>query len=547
MSTPLEQALRRLVADGTLTDDQARGGARSRREAAGGQAHRATDPVRRTAPPGRRSSPRSAATSAGPSCSPPRSSSPAPAGAGFGQSEKIAVLGVPALLLLAAAVAVLALTPGGWPVRHRRGTGPRRRLAAALVVVGGALLAGSGRRHGPRNGRLAGRLVLRCRHGGRRGRLRRAANPAAPRRDRRWPGRAAPAASAATNARWQRGRCGRASRSSRSPRSGSPWPAPESSRRRRLGLTVGGALAFVGAEIVDGRRWAGRWVGYLVLAAVAGARPGRLRADPARRSPRRRGRRARDGRPAGRHRLHGRRARRRGCAARHRAVDPRRERARPAAAQLVRGRHGDGRAPGTPWPPGREAPRGVEGPSPPHPGRRGGTVPSWKQTTRGAQTPSTGGVDEVARETGAIEVLSPEQCWQLLASAEVGRLAVAVAGDVDIFPLNFAVDDGAILFRTAEGTKLVEIVMAGRVAFEVDGYEPEHGRAWSVVVKGHAAEPREVRRPLPRAGAPALPVERLAEGAIRPVDAGPDHGPPVHGAAYPCGGRAAPVGRRRTR
>lgn len=109
-----------------------------------------------------------------------------------------------------------------------------------------------------------------------------------------------------------------------------------------------------------------------------------------------------------------------------------------------------------------------------------------EQTTRGAQTPSTGGVDEVARETGAIEVLSPEQCWQLLTSSEVGRLAVAVAGDVDIFPLNFAVDDGAILFRTAEGTKLVEIVMAGRVAFEVDGYEPEHGRAWSVVVKGHA-------------------------------------------------------------
>jgi nitroimidazol reductase NimA-like FMN-containing flavoprotein (pyridoxamine 5'-phosphate oxidase superfamily) len=109
-----------------------------------------------------------------------------------------------------------------------------------------------------------------------------------------------------------------------------------------------------------------------------------------------------------------------------------------------------------------------------------------EQTTRGAQTPSTGGVDEVARETGAIEVLSPEQCWQLLTSAEVGRLAVAVAGDVDIFPLNFAVDDGAILFRTAEGTKLVEIVMAGKVAFEVDGYDPEHGRAWSVVVKGHA-------------------------------------------------------------
>ena len=108
------------------------------------------------------------------------------------------------------------------------------------------------------------------------------------------------------------------------------------------------------------------------------------------------------------------------------------------------------------------------------------------QTTHGAPAPSTGEVDEVARESGAVEVLTPAQCWELLASAEVGRLAIAVAGDVDIFPINFAIDDGAIVFRTAEGTKLVEIVMAGRVAFEVDGYEPEHGRAWSVVVKGHA-------------------------------------------------------------
>jgi uncharacterized protein len=87
---------------------------------------------------------------------------------------------------------------------------------------------------------------------------------------------------------------------------------------------------------------------------------------------------------------------------------------------------------------------------------------------------------------GATEELDTAQCWALLGSVEVGRLAVAAAGEVDIFPLNFAIDDGAVLFRTAEGTKLVEVVLAGRVAFEVDGYEPEQGRAWSVVVKGYA-------------------------------------------------------------
>jgi nitroimidazol reductase NimA-like FMN-containing flavoprotein (pyridoxamine 5'-phosphate oxidase superfamily) len=98
----------------------------------------------------------------------------------------------------------------------------------------------------------------------------------------------------------------------------------------------------------------------------------------------------------------------------------------------------------------------------------------------------TSGVDPVARETGYMEVLDEGQCWELLSTVEVGRLAVAVAGEVDIYPVNFVVDGHELIFRTAEGTKLVEVVMAGRVAFETDGYDPDHGRAWSVVIKGQA-------------------------------------------------------------
>jgi nitroimidazol reductase NimA-like FMN-containing flavoprotein (pyridoxamine 5'-phosphate oxidase superfamily) len=96
------------------------------------------------------------------------------------------------------------------------------------------------------------------------------------------------------------------------------------------------------------------------------------------------------------------------------------------------------------------------------------------------------GVDPEARETGYMEVLDEEQCWELLSTVEVGRLAVAAAGDVDIYPVNFVIDGSELIFRTAEGTKLVEVVLAGRVAFESDGYDPERGRAWSVVVKGQA-------------------------------------------------------------
>jgi len=87
-----------------------------------------------------------------------------------------------------------------------------------------------------------------------------------------------------------------------------------------------------------------------------------------------------------------------------------------------------------------------------------------------------------------LTVLEPEVCWSLLAAEEVGRLAVAVAGQPDVFPLNFAVVDGTIVFRTGEGTKLLAIAIGPAVAFEVDGYDPVEGVAWSVVVKGVAEE-----------------------------------------------------------
>jgi hypothetical protein len=74
----------------------------------------------------------------------------------------------------------------------------------------------------------------------------------------------------------------------------------------------------------------------------------------------------------------------------------------------------------------------------------------------------------------------------LLQRAEVGRLAVAVSGEPDIFPVNFVVDGRSLVFRTAEGTKLAALSVSARVAFEIDGYEPDVGQAWSVVAKGRA-------------------------------------------------------------
>jgi nitroimidazol reductase NimA-like FMN-containing flavoprotein (pyridoxamine 5'-phosphate oxidase superfamily) len=85
-------------------------------------------------------------------------------------------------------------------------------------------------------------------------------------------------------------------------------------------------------------------------------------------------------------------------------------------------------------------------------------------------------------------VLETEECLDLLRKEDVGRLAVSIVEHPDIFPINYVVDRGQVVFRTAQGTKLAGAVLGRGVAFEVDGYDRSTGEAWSVVVKGHAVE-----------------------------------------------------------
>ena len=89
-------------------------------------------------------------------------------------------------------------------------------------------------------------------------------------------------------------------------------------------------------------------------------------------------------------------------------------------------------------------------------------------------------------ENDPVEVLDRDECFELLGRNELGRLATAVGGTIDIFPVNYHFDDDGILLRTAPGTKLLELTVRDTVAFEVDGYTDEE--AWSVVVHGRAHE-----------------------------------------------------------
>lgn len=85
--------------------------------------------------------------------------------------------------------------------------------------------------------------------------------------------------------------------------------------------------------------------------------------------------------------------------------------------------------------------------------------------------------------------LDEEQCRKLLGGESLGRLATGVHGEIDIFPVNFVFDGNDVIFRTAPGTKLLELTINADVAFEIDGYDDTE--AWSVVVKGVAHEIEE--------------------------------------------------------
>ncbi|GAA4142510.1 pyridoxamine 5'-phosphate oxidase family protein [Leifsonia shinshuensis] len=85
-----------------------------------------------------------------------------------------------------------------------------------------------------------------------------------------------------------------------------------------------------------------------------------------------------------------------------------------------------------------------------------------------------------------VRVLDRDECREVLKGASVGRLATAVGGEPDIYPVNFYSDGSSILIRTAPGTKLLELTVHDTVAFECDGWTDDE--AWSVIVHGTAKQ-----------------------------------------------------------
>jgi nitroimidazol reductase NimA-like FMN-containing flavoprotein (pyridoxamine 5'-phosphate oxidase superfamily) len=90
-------------------------------------------------------------------------------------------------------------------------------------------------------------------------------------------------------------------------------------------------------------------------------------------------------------------------------------------------------------------------------------------------------------DPGSLDEIGVEECWQLLSSQPIGRVAVIVGHYPLVFPVNYTVDGQAIVYRTNIGTKLWAIHRSN-VTFQVDEIDQVHRSGWSVMVKGVAQE-----------------------------------------------------------
>jgi nitroimidazol reductase NimA-like FMN-containing flavoprotein (pyridoxamine 5'-phosphate oxidase superfamily) len=85
-----------------------------------------------------------------------------------------------------------------------------------------------------------------------------------------------------------------------------------------------------------------------------------------------------------------------------------------------------------------------------------------------------------------IDPLSEAECRRLLGCHTLGRVGMTSGGLPLILPVHYVYDDGVIVFRTGEGTKLRAAASGDVLAFEVDTYDAESGQGWSVMVLGRA-------------------------------------------------------------
>lgn len=97
-------------------------------------------------------------------------------------------------------------------------------------------------------------------------------------------------------------------------------------------------------------------------------------------------------------------------------------------------------------------------------------------------------MDEISKNV--LQDLTRPQCVALLEQHHFGRLAFVPRAGVmpQITPVNYLLDQDAVIFRSDPGSKLTAAIRDAAVAFEIDGIDDDKHTGWSVVITGHAVE-----------------------------------------------------------
>lgn len=82
--------------------------------------------------------------------------------------------------------------------------------------------------------------------------------------------------------------------------------------------------------------------------------------------------------------------------------------------------------------------------------------------------------------------LNPQQCEQLLRAGVAGRVALSAPDGPHIVPVNYSVVGEAVIIRTTPYSVLGTYGRGSVLAFEVDQFDHDRWRGWSVVARGRA-------------------------------------------------------------
>ena len=85
-----------------------------------------------------------------------------------------------------------------------------------------------------------------------------------------------------------------------------------------------------------------------------------------------------------------------------------------------------------------------------------------------------------------LEDLPDDECLRLLGTQGIARVAFIVDDEPAVLPVNFALLDELVVFRTARGSAFDLLVRDTEVAFEVDQADPAYHSGWSVIARGRA-------------------------------------------------------------